>query len=299
MHKYYILFFIFNIFITTVLVAQTPSNPLRPKNNSTSEQTTVENEPSMFQSIVKRISRPSQWLLSFSRDMERRISGSITSMIEEKVWWHGLLAFVFAVAFGIVHVLGPGHGKIFTALYFTSRKSHIKEGLLFSMFINIVDSLSAIAVVGIGYGIIRAVFSDFSESAGKTIALFSYGSIVLFGVLHLFSHLFSSHSHNHSTEKIRPWMLALVVGLIPCPVSTFLFVYGIVHNVIGFALLLILGTSIGGFISMSILSLFIISGKHTLDSLTSHKSGRSIAIIEFMTSALIIGFGLLFFLAAL
>ena len=251
--------------------------------------------------------RVPSFILEWSHALQKTISSLTRSMTREGGGAYGILAFLVAVLFGIIHVAGPGHGKIFTISYFGSRRAKLKEGLLLAGMINIIDSVSAGIIVLIGYGVLTVVFNEFRSDAYRITQLISYGCITAFGVYHLLSHLrHSRHNHgkehNHSmpSKSASPWPLALSVGLVPCPISTMILVFGLANGILLFSILLVLGVSLGGFITMGALSLAIIGGKKGLTRIFDRSSGkRALQLIEITFSLLIIVIGAAFLIAAL
>lgn len=240
------------------------------------------------------------FIREWSYTLQSGISRYARMMSEEGGWIYGLTAFSLAVLFGIVHIAGPGHGKIFTITYFGSRRARLREGLWLSALINITDSLSAGGIVFLGYAVLQVSLGAFRADASRILQLISYGAIIVLGTVHLLSHLrhHRHHHHDHVHGKgMRPWMLALAVGLVPCPVSTVILVFGLVNGILGFSILLVLGVSLGGMITMSILSIGIISGKAGLVGIMKGRRGEIILmVLEFFTSGMVIAVGLILFL---
>ncbi len=173
-------------------------------------------------------------------------------------------AMGLAVVFGLLHVMGPGHGKIFTLAYFSSRQAKLREGIMLSGLINILDSISAFLLVGITYGILSLTIQNTGALVGRITRIIAYGSITAIGVGFLIAHFLGSGTGNrerNGKRQLKPWMLAISVGLIPCPVSSALLAYGIAEKALGFSILLVAGVSLGGMIALSIYSLLIIGGK--------------------------------------
>jgi ABC-type nickel/cobalt efflux system permease component RcnA len=277
--------------------------------------------------------RPAAALIRrWSNNLQRSIASLSRQVREEGNWGAGLLAFGVAVLFGMVHIAGPGHGKIFALSYFSSRESKPRAGLIYSAVVNTVDSVSAFIVVVLGYLLLQAIAPAFRLAAPRILSIVSYSLIIIFGVAHLVSHL-KPHSHDHGgegeespdhdhqhdhahhsagAELIRdaveksghdprnPWVLAVTVGLIPCPVSTVLLVYGVVNDVLPFMMFMVVGVTVGGFTAMSVIALFVIAGRARLMELVSHGTGAKVAtVLEFASSGLIIAAGVLLLLAAL
>jgi ABC-type nickel/cobalt efflux system permease component RcnA len=129
--------------------------------------------------------------MQWSRTLQGKIAEFARLMKEEGSISYGVAAFLSAMLFGIVHVAGPGHGKVFTISYFGSKKSSFREGLLLSGLINVVDSLSAGILVLLGNGLLTVVFTELRGNAVYYVQLVSYGLVTLFGITHLI-HLFAT-----------------------------------------------------------------------------------------------------------
>ncbi|PIE04071.1 MAG: hypothetical protein CSA76_06170 [Spirochaetales bacterium] len=231
-----------------------------------------------------------------------------------------LLAFGIAMLFGMVHIIGPGHGKLFTIGYFGSRRAKLKEGLWLSVLVNLLDSISAFLLVSIVYGVLSLSLRSTGGAVERTARLIAYGSVAVLGIVHLAGHLKGGHSHHHGHDHeghihnghsqhhhtkqensgLKPWMLAVSIGIIPCPVSSAILAWGIVNKALGFTVLLVLGVSAGGTIAMAAFSLALISGKSGLTRLLERKGfTKALEVFEFLSMGLIIAAGILLFISAL
>lgn len=258
---------------------------------------------------------------AFIRNWSRSLQSSIAGLsrdVRSGQWGAAVLAFGLAIVFGAVHIAGPGHGKMFAISYFSGRHARPRDGLVYSAIANAVDSLSAIVLVLLGYIVLRAVLPGFRTEGPRLLQLVSYSLVVVFGVAHLISHLRSHDGHDHAghdhaghehahdnDEQVAPgqgrqrppWLLALSVGLVPCPVSTILIVYGIANDVLLLMIFMVIGVSIGGFLVMSALSLAVIGGRSrvfaAIGPQTAHRLG---AILEYTASGLIVLVGIVLLL---
>ena len=227
------------------------------------------------------------------QDALMNTAGAVT---EEGAVGKGLAAFGLSVAFGIVHIIGPGHGKLFTIGYFGSRRASLGEGLGLSALVNILDSLSALFVVLTAYGILSVSLQAAGASADRITKMVAYSAVALLGFSHLVGHLRHKHRQNPG-RQMKPWMLALSVGLIPCPVSSALLAWGVVNNVLVFSALLVLGVSCGGMIAMTGFSFALIGGKSGLTNLLEKRGlSRSLHMVEigFMIFLILTGIFLFF-----
>lgn len=236
-----------------------------------------------------------QTIAALSRDV---VEGRLTSVVP---------AFLLSVLFGVIHIIGPGHGKVFAVSYFSGRDSRLRDGLLYSGIVNLVDSLAAFALVMLGYVVLRTVLPAFRAQGPRILELVSYGLIALFGIVHLLSHL-RHHYHDRAEcghgpgdkPDRPPWLLAVSVGLVPCPVSTILLVYGVANNVLPFMAFMVLGVTFGGFVTMSALSSAVILGRSGILARIQGDTGRVVGtVLEFAASGAIILVGLVFFFVRL
>ena len=122
-----------------------------------------------------------------------------------------ITAMAIAVLFGIVHIIGPGHGKLFNIGYFGSRRAKFSGGIWLSALVNIIDSLSALLLVGIAYGILSVSITDAGASTVRITRLVAYGMVTLLGTGYLLSRLRprKRNERNHDEGEIRvlkPWM---------------------------------------------------------------------------------------------
>lgn len=309
------------ILISWSAVAQNPILAPQQEQSAQREPEPVLSEQSGGGSVAALVRR-------WSNTLQRRIAELSRRVGEEEDFLAALGAFLVSVLFGAIHIAGPGHGKVFALSYFSARESRPTDGVVYSGVVSVIDSLSALVVVVLGYGVLSAVAPAFRASAPGILEIVSYSLIVVFGLWHLAGHLFhshhaheddsheddepSEHQHHHhagpgerlfrkkSSSELRPWMLALSVGLIPCPVSTILLVYGVVNNVLGLMVFMVVGVSVGGFLTMTVISLAVIAGRKGLISrLSDGAVGRITTVLEFLSSGVIIAAGGLLLAAAL
>lgn len=244
-----------------------------------------------------------QFLRDWSRTLQARIAG-LSREVSAGRWSAAIPAFLLSVLFGMVHIAGPGHGKVFAISYFSGRRAKPRDGVLYSAVVNLVDSLSAFLLVLLGYVVLRAVLPSFRTDGPRILEVVSYSVIVVFGVAHLVSHLRSKHSdateEGDSQSTRPPWLLALSVGLVPCPVSTILLVFGIANDALLLMIVMVIGVSTGGFLVMSVIAIGVITGREKLlERLHGERGERVAVVLEFIASGAIIAVGVLLLVAAL
>jgi nickel/cobalt transporter (NicO) family protein len=176
-------------------------------------------------------------LARFSADYQRRIQQSLSTSLRDIKSGSGSLALwtLLAVCFGygVVHTLGPGHGKAVVVAYFLDSKRPRAwiEGVFAGSWIAFTHTLAALllagglktfAVVGL-FGALREV---------RNVEIVSYTLILLIGFWrlwagisgHLHEHAHGDdHHHDHDHQHQHPaqrtlagWLLLTAAGIAPC-----------------------------------------------------------------------------------
>ncbi|HTG19024.1 MAG TPA: hypothetical protein VK681_03225 [Reyranella sp.] len=177
-------------------------------------------------------------LARFSADYQRRIQQSLSTSLRDIKSGSGSLALWTLVAvcfgYGVVHTLGPGHGKAVVVAYFLDSKRPRAwiEGVFAGSWIAFTHTLAALllagglktfAVIGL-FGALREV---------RNVEIVSYTLILLIGFwrlwagisghLHDHAHGADDHHHNHDHHHQHPaqrtfagWLLLTAAGIAPC-----------------------------------------------------------------------------------
>ena len=108
--------------------------------------------------------------------------------------------------YGIFHAAGPGHGKAVISSYLVANDETWRRGIVLSFASAVLQSLTAIAIVGIAAVLLGATAKMMGDTV-RVIEMVSYGLIVLIGLRLLwvkgrsFLHLLrphEAHTYAHS-----------------------------------------------------------------------------------------------------
>ncbi|KAF0813611.1 hypothetical protein IGB42_01962 [Andreprevotia sp. IGB-42] len=97
-------------------------------------------------------------------------------------WGGSGLIVLLSFAYGVLHALGPGHGKVVIGSYFLTQRARISHGLMMSGWAALVQALSAIALVSVLAGVLKISAHDLLGHAG-TLEAVSYLAIALYGAV--------------------------------------------------------------------------------------------------------------------
>ncbi len=148
-------------------------------------------------------------------EFQRRASAEIATHMNAIKRGHDLGAFflglAIAFAYGVIHALGPGHGKFVIVSYFLGREVRVGRGVVMAAQAAIVHVIAAVIIVWLADAVLQAGFGiGLSEVPGVRAA--SFLIIVGIGVYMLYQAVQAStgaaagagaghdhgHGHNHN-----------------------------------------------------------------------------------------------------
>ncbi len=178
-------------------------------------------------------------LMRKSRSIQKSIQAKISDYISdyrENGNIRTLIVFLqFSFLYGLLHVLGPGHRKVFLFTYFISRPSRWKAGMFAGFMTAVLHAVSAVVLIG-GLFLVtsRALLTRFNNVT-PVIETASYGAIVVIGLYLLVRQIISaasSHSNSRDSDSLNgrnpdTAVFIIVSGLVPCPGAAMIMIFSI------------------------------------------------------------------------
>ncbi len=169
------------------------------------------------------------------------------------IFWVLGIAFVY----GVLHAIGPGHGKALVAGYFLANGEKKKEVFKIGFLIALVHASSALILTIVAYYILEKTASKILREMGGTLTQFTGGLIVLIGLWLIYEIIASKMTKpNQGGKKVQKLSVVLLAGIIPCPgvMTIAFFAITIGHIVLG--VFAALAMSIGMGVTISVAGLF-------------------------------------------
>lgn len=203
-------------------------------------------------SVEKRIQYPN-FIQTFMRQisvLQHKINQKIIELskqIKEKKSPKSILIILFITfIYGMVHALGPGHGKTVTFSYFLSERAEVKKGIMVGTLIGFLHAGSALILVLILYFIIQQSFLRPIEDLSRIIKLISYALITAIGLFLLLKATIalwrkeknagkSTYENSVTTKGIIPF--AIAVGMIPCTGAVIVLLFSISMGILGIGII--------------------------------------------------------------
>lgn len=209
--------------------------------------------PGFFQGFILKLN-------DIQRDLHEKMS-RLTEMIKEDNDL-SLLFLLIGISFiyGMIHALGPGHGKFIATSYFLSRQVSLVKGLVMGTLIAILHAGSAIILVLIIYLIIRGSYLSSLEDMSRIIRVVSFALIMLIGIYLVVTSIYKSrgtrspinrNGDNKNPENKNIFSVALAIGIVPCPGAVFILLFSLSMGILAIGVLLTLVMAAGMAVSIS------------------------------------------------
>ncbi|WP_217355139.1 nickel/cobalt transporter, partial [Ruegeria arenilitoris] len=249
---------------------------------------------------------------------------SMTSMDQGKSLATVAFALLVAFLYGVLHTLGPGHGKAVVISYFVGEGGSLRRGVGMGVRIAIVHVFSAVAAVFLLDLAIRQTTGG-APSDYRLIRLGSYALIIAIGLLMLWKSLRTIHdlrrtastAHEHGPHHRHPnddnthsgcaacataekssrgtdgW-LATAVGIVPCTGALIVMLVGFANDLVWPALTMVSAISLGMAISMSLIGVAAIWGRAKVaqrigSNAATHQRFESVAQVAGATCVTVVG----------
>ena len=234
--------------------------------------------------------------------------------------WVILTALFAATVYGILHTLGPGHGKMVVATYFLTQQASFWQGVFLGIQTAFAHVGGAIILVFTTDLALRSLVLD-PEQHMYLLRNISFGLIILVGMVmliqailhatgkvkdvgcvhcnahhnhkHNHDHDHGHHHHHHHEVKTtkKDTFIALSIGLIPCTGSLLILLYAMANDILLFGLLMVCFVAVGMSITMIGLGVLTILGKkRIIDKFFKDKAGHKTSITIETAGALFIIF---------
>jgi ABC-type nickel/cobalt efflux system permease component RcnA len=284
----------------------------------------AEGEPAVVEAAWGPVAAVGRALLTFQREANRLIARHMKAIRDGASALPLLIGMALAFTYGVVHALGPGHGKLVVASYFLAREARIGRGLLMGIQIAVCHVISALVVVALADLLLRQAFGGvMAEVAG--VRLVSYGLIALIGMVMLAQAVRRSrrrragldagaccghaqepapgrHRHDHAAggtgETAQQGALSVGVGLVPCTGSVLILLYAMANDILYAGMMLVTAIAAGMAITMGGLGLLSVVARRVVAARLEAGTGgegRLAAVMDYAGALAItaIGGGLL------
>jgi nickel/cobalt transporter (NicO) family protein len=232
--------------------------------------------------------------------------------IRENPWGQSFLLFLLlSFVYGVIHALGPGHGKSIVFSYFLSRPGRYVHGVLMGNLITFVHVFSAVVIVLGFYLALKTVGLSSFEDVRGILEKISYAFLMVLGlflVLYKVRELKKGTLTNLQEYKTAEAdcrhivLVALATGLVPCPGAALILLFTITLDILVPGLFAMVCIALGMGVTTTLFALFSIASRNTIFRVTVKKQrifAFSSAALSLLGACAIIVIGALLFFSRL
>ncbi|SHJ57431.1 HoxN/HupN/NixA family nickel/cobalt transporter [Propionispora hippei] len=153
-----------------------------------------------------------------------------------------LLASLLGLSFvyGALHALGPGHGKTLLSTWILAKQRSVKEVCFVSLAAALLHALSATSIIAVTYLILGKYASLSTQQLNVDLQLVAAILIIGISLNTLYTVMQTKQTSNLATKRPgHPAWIACSVGLVPCPVTSVIFIFCLTLHLAWLGLLLV------------------------------------------------------------
>lgn len=220
-------------------------------------------------------------LASAQKQLNDTISAEFRSVRDGGSLLAVLVILGLSFLYGVLHAVGPGHGKAVVASYFVANRARWTAGILMGSLISLIQGASAIAMVGLLAVVLRWRQFDVLNRT-TSVEFVSYALIALIGAAMMFraltgrghhhpglgGHEHHDHAHEHAGGAARSHRLDLklviAAGVTPCASAIIILLFALANDALAVGIGAVAVLSLGMALTVSTIGVASVLGRHTL-----------------------------------
>lgn len=292
------------LLIAALHVLQAPelvANPLLGEDKGTPHETRAGlAAPALLQPVWRAAA-------AFQRESQRLIGEHLARIRAGGMGTPLLVAMLLGFAYGVLHSLGPGHGKAVVASYFLARDARPWRALATGLQIALVHVGSAVLIVLAADFLLTTSFGVPGEV--RAVRLVSHGLVLAVGLWMAArvawrlwrgpaapgtgGHIGCGHAHGGETG-----LIALGVGLVPCTGSLLVLLIAMANGILAAGLLIVAAIALGMVVTMAAIGLGSVLARRYVAARVETGSGKGALVIEGGGALIVSAVGLLLLMTA-
>ena len=179
--------------------------------------------PSPFVQLARLQHRLTDTVARDLRRVRRGEAGAVTAV------------FLVSLGYGVLHAIGPGHGKAVVAALFLGRDAHVARGIAVGFLVSFLQVVTSIVAVLVLAFLLR--HSSLAVAAEAVwVEVISYALVALLGLAMTVAAIRGRPGHRHGPGALAPGRtvpsLVAAAGLTPCPSSIIVLLFALANGVL-------------------------------------------------------------------
>ena len=252
-----------------------------------------------------RLPEPFRSLLSKAVFLQSELNACLRSELKSAQYgnsWHPALIIVLAsFLYGVLHAIGPGHGKVVVASYLLTRRSRFVHALGMSCTVAATQAVTAVVLAAVLAAVFNATGKTILDRAA-TIEMASYAAICLLGLWMAWTavkpgprracscglhHHENDHEHHHAAQDCKPLIEVLTTGVIaglrPCSGAILVLLFTLANGIFPIGIVAACAMGVGVAITVTVVSVGAFGVNRAISTAgasrpTSQWLGRGVAL---------------------
>jgi nickel/cobalt transporter (NicO) family protein len=89
------------------------------------------------------------WVVDKQQTMQRELAGSVTRLKTENAFAAAMGLAILSFLYGVIHAVGPGHGKTIISSYVVANEETVRRGVLISFIAAAMQAMTAVVLVSV------------------------------------------------------------------------------------------------------------------------------------------------------
>jgi ABC-type nickel/cobalt efflux system permease component RcnA len=228
----------------------------------------------------------------------------------------GALVWValISLAYGLLHAIGPGHGKSLIVSTLLAKSISIRRGVILALSVAFLHILVAVSIVGVLWFILKLAQVSTFHAVSRHLTTASAVMILAMGVVFLIQAIRErrhrhgdphGHGHEHHGSAGSPlgrrgfWALVFSIGLVPCPGPISILLLSAYAGYVYVGLISAAAMAVGMGLTYSLAVLAVTGVKRYSISIEGPWGARLHTAWEFLGALLILGIGALLLISSM
>jgi nickel/cobalt transporter (NicO) family protein len=230
------------------------------------------------------VARAWRVVLDVQRDLVQRMARHVREMRDGNSFAALVVGIGVGLLYGILHTLGPGHGKFAVASYFLSQGATVRRGALMGAQVAVTHVIAAVVLVAIADVTVRLIMNDTAAEL-RVMRLLGYGILALTGLYmlamalraafsgapaaascghdhgHGHHHHHHGHAHGDAHTHSQQGLVAIGAGLAPCTGSIMVMLFALANDVLWAGIVMVAAIAAGMAVTIFALGLIALWGR--------------------------------------
>ncbi len=244
-------------------------------------------------------------------ELLRHFDNNLNELLRKLVEDFNIVSFLAIISisfiYGVIHSIGPGHGKALVFSYFIKEKHPVRKSFFMSALISFIHTGSAIILALLFYFVLTGIKGMFRIKVQGYFMIASGVMITIIGMIFLIHKLLRKGTVrgeeknielNNNSKRTNFVLIGISAGIVPCPVALMISIFTLSNNIFYVGVFSVISMSFGMFFLIFVVGLISIKLRSGLFEISEKflKRGETFStIIEYISIILIIIIGIAMF----